>query len=77
MSDADIIASAREAELRALFAILHKGLGGGDAFAAENFAHGLRVLACAENVALKALCKFPGGGLEMSAPGASPTGLSK
>lgn len=60
MSDADIIASAHEAELCALFAKLHRALASGDAFAADNFLHGVRLLAAAQEIALKALADQAG-----------------
>jgi hypothetical protein len=55
MSDAEIIASAREAELRALFAALFRNIAALDPNAATNFARGLRDLAEAEAIALGAL----------------------
>jgi hypothetical protein len=57
MSDAQIIASARETELRALFVHLHKALASGEALAAENFARGATLLGEAQGLALKALAQ--------------------
>jgi hypothetical protein len=57
VSDAEIIASARETELRALFANLHRALASGAALPAENFARGSTVLGDAQGLALKALAQ--------------------
>jgi len=55
MTDAEIIASAREAELRNLFSALVRGVASLDRNAAASFAEKLRAVAEAERIALLAL----------------------
>ena len=52
-SDADLVRDARDAEFKALFAMLHRDIAGNRPEAAAIFAAGLGVLDEAERIALR------------------------